>query len=74
MYELLASINDSISGKKVEQSIKEELDKSRSLSVGIKLEPVIVLEALRVSNKVKSYGLTDEQVDEMLLRYSQELL
>ena len=73
MYELLESIkrlgrdiHDIISGKNVELAIKDELNKRRALTGKIELEPIMVLNALRTSNLINAYAISDEELNEII--------
>ena len=74
-YELLdnikneaKTIKDSLSGKSTYEAIEDELKKARQIGSPI-LEPNIVLEALRIRNRVAAFGLSDEEINTAIIEY-----
>lgn len=75
-YELLESIKtlgksirDQLSGKTTADAIENELSKYRNLSVGVELEPTIVLKGLRALNMIKAAGLNEDDLNEIIKAY-----
>ena len=62
-------ITDVITGKSVAEEIENELIKYRALSVGMKLDPIVVRDALKTYNMLTAYGISPEQFDEIIKNY-----
>ncbi len=63
---------DELTGENTKSAIINEIKKYRTLTIGVKTEPKIVLDALRTHNKIQAFGITADEFANILRNYAQK--